>query len=287
MRRIAIFVLLIGFATASAQPVPEAAARIAELEAARRQRPRDLAVLDALAGSYAMLGRYDQAIAVLREMLALGGGRPEWKLRLAKLYAWSGRPQQALQQFQEAPAGGDPEAVEIHCQLLAMAGRAAEAASCYRRLIPLCAGRPEKAAQAQLQLGRNEAWSGQTARAIRSYEACLRARPKDRQAAVELIRLRRYHGDYSQAVGLCDRLLRENPDDAEVLALKAEALHWAGHQPFLAHRTAERAVRLAPDLPDARVAQVYALGDLGRRRDALRAFGELQELVRRQGGPRR
>src|SRR6185295_2586578 len=105
----------------------------------------------------------------------------------------------------------------------------------------------------QLRLGRNYAWAGDTKRAIDEYNSYLRAAPRDRQATIELIRLRRYRGDYSQAEDLCNRLLSASPNDVEVLALKAEVLHWAGDRRLLARRTAERAIALAPAYPDAQV----------------------------------
>ena len=66
----------------------------------------------------------------------------------------------------------------------------------------------------QLRLARNYAWSGGTGHAIAEYNSYLNAARQDRQATIELIRLRRYRGDYSQAEELCNRLLSTNPDDA-------------------------------------------------------------------------
>ena len=181
--------------------------RVRALEAARQERPRDLAVLDALAGSYTMAGQYEKAIAVLREIQAMRRNDPSLQLRIA----------------------------------------------------------------------RNQAWAKKTRLAIDSYQVYLLARPDDRQATIELIRLRRYRGDYSQAEQLCDKLLASNPDDAEVLALKAEVLHWAGNRRLLVRRTADHAARVAADLPDAKVAQVYALRDLGENRRAQQEFGNLRD----------
>src|SRR2546425_648040 len=162
---------------------------------------RSAGTLEALAGSYAMAGRYDKAITALEKALAVTGS-----------------------------------------------------------------------AEIQLKLAQNQAWSGDTSRAIRTYETYLQARPDDRNATMELIRLRRYRGDYSQAEKLCDRLLATQPDDPEVLALKAEVLHWAGNRRLLARRTAARAAQLAPGYPDAHVVQVYTLRDLGQNRAAAREF---------------
>ncbi len=135
-----------------------------------------------------------------------------------------------------------------------------------------------------LRLARNYAWAGDTRHAIAKYNLYLRAAPRDRQATIELIRLRRYHGDYSQAEALCNRLLSIHPDDAEVLALKAEVLHWARDRRFLARRTADQAAALAPAYPDAKVSQVYASLDLGENRRASNEFAVLRGLVDRLDG---
>jgi Flp pilus assembly protein TadD len=136
----------------------------------------------------------------------------------------------------------------------------------------------------QLRVARNYAWAKNSSRAIEVYAEYLQTVPKDRQAAIELIRLRRYRGDYAQAEKLCDRLLENNPEDAEVLALKAEVLHWAGDRRFEARHAADHAARVDPDSPDAKVAQVYALRDLGENRNASRQFEILQKQVADLGG---
>jgi len=136
----------------------------------------------------------------------------------------------------------------------------------------------------ELRVARNYAWAGNSRRAIAEYQSYLRAMPQDRKATTELIRLRRYRGDYSEAEKLCNGLLKINPEDAEVLALKAEVLHWAGDRRFLARRTADEAARIAGDSPDAKVAQVYASRDLGEHRRALMELAALEAQVAREGG---
>jgi tetratricopeptide (TPR) repeat protein len=136
----------------------------------------------------------------------------------------------------------------------------------------------------ELRLGRNYAWAGDNKRAIAQYDSYLLAAPQDRQATIELIRLRRYRGDYSQAEELCNRLLSTYPGDAEVLALKAEVLHWAGDRRSMARHTADQAAALAPAYPDAKVSQVYASLDYGENRRASKEFAALREQIDRQGG---
>jgi hypothetical protein len=136
----------------------------------------------------------------------------------------------------------------------------------------------------QLRVARNHAWAGDARRAIAEYQVYLRAMPADRKATIELIRLRRYRGDYSDAEKLCNGLLKINAEDAEVLALKAEVLHWAGDRRFLARRTADQAARIAADYPDAKVAQIYASRDLGENHRASAELAVLEAQVARDGG---
>jgi len=143
--------------------------------------------------------------------------------------------------------------------------------------------RPENSGL-DLRVARNYAWAGNSKRAIAKYQVYLRAMPGDRKATIELIRLRRYRGDYSEAERLCNSLLKVNSEDAEVLALKAEVLHWAGDRKLLARRTADEAARITADYPDAKVAQVYASRDLGENRRASEELAVLEAQVASNGG---
>jgi Flp pilus assembly protein TadD len=143
---------------------------------------------------------------------------------------------------------GGVDAVELECQILTAGRRAAEAASCYQRLALRVSTEPAKNSAVLLALARNQAWAGRSQDATRSYENYLQTRPDDRAATIELIRLSRYRGDYARAEKLCNRLLETSPADAEVLALKAEVLHWAGHRKITARRSAVQAATLEMDL---------------------------------------
>ncbi len=258
--------------------------RISALEQARRAQPQNLAVLRTLADSYGMGAEYAKAIPVVQEILAIEGPSSECLLRLARLYAWSGKPDSALVELRQIGDHGSVDAVELECQILTAKRRADEAASCYQRLQPRVSTEPAKNSAVLLALARNQAWAGRSQDATRSYENYLRTRPEDRAATIELIRLSRYRGDYARAEKLCNRLLETNPADAEVLALKAEVLHWAGHRKLTARRSATQAATLDPNLPDAKVAQIYALLDVGSNREARQEFLALQDQVTSRGG---
>ncbi len=197
---------------------------------------------------------------------------PEFPARLA-----------ALEQARAA-APSDLRVLDALAGSYTMAGDYEKALAVLDEMRSLAASDADLAARLDLRRARNLAWSGDAAAAIRAYEAYRKLRPADREAAIELLRLRRFRGDYAGAEALCNELLKARPDDAEVLALKAEVLHWAGHRRRSARRTAERAAYLAPELPDARVARIYALWDLGENRAAQREFTELAAQVASQGG---
>jgi tetratricopeptide (TPR) repeat protein len=192
---------------------------------------------------------------------------PDYAARVADLErAWRANPR-------------DAKVLESLAGSYAMAGRHHEAATVLRSLLELTGSE-----EVRLRLGRNLMWAGETSAAISIYERYLKSRPQDRHAIIELIRLKRWRGDYSDAEDLCNTLLGRDPYDPVVLALKAEVLHWAGNRFREARRSAEAAARLDPDLPDARVASIYALRDQGQVRAAEREFQILSEQVSRRGG---
>jgi len=166
----------------------------------------------------------------------------------------------------------DPPPAEAECRMLNDTGRAREAAACYEKLL---AALPDSAAEdvgarlrATLALARNRQWSGDPAGAVHAYERYLKADPANREATIEFIQVLRYQGDYDRAESLCDRLLRKNPDDAAVLALRAEVLYWAGKRGRKARRDAARAISIDPSLASGRVAYAAALEALGMNHQA-------------------
>lgn len=172
----------------------------------------------------------------------------------------------------------DPRALDNQAATYAMAGRHDLAA---RALVELYKLKPSE--EVRLRLARNQSWAGWTTAAIQTYSLYLKARPADRSATMELIRLKRWHGDYSGAEKLCNQLLGHDAGDAQVLALKAEVLHWAGNRTRSARASADAAAQIDPELPDARVARIYALRDQGERSAASREFQVLADQVARRG----
>jgi tetratricopeptide (TPR) repeat protein len=258
--------------------------RVVVLEDARRANPESLSTLRALADSYGMGAQYDKAIEVVQKVLTLDVDNPEFQLRLARLHLWSGKPQQALTDLHQLGPRGGVEAEELECQILNSTRRAHDATSCYQRLLAHLPAETSKIPGALLALARNQSWAGRGGDAVRSYEKYLQLDSHDRTARIELIRLSRYRGDYNRADRLCKELLDQNPADAEALAMRAEVLHWAGHRKLTALRSANEAEGLDPTSPDARVAEVYTLLDMGANHAARQEFAMLRDQVSRDGG---
>ena len=285
------FLFCAGFwaASLSAQAPPSQlpanfAERLAGLEREYAAQPANLETLDALAGSYAMAGRYPDAIRIVERMLALPGAGNDLRLRLAQLYSWSGQSERALAALDAIAKPLDAEAAEFRCRVLSASAKAPAAAKCYSALL---ADQPRDAvgwANARLALARNLAWSNRTHAAMGQYRAYHDIVPGDRPAAMEWVRLLLQTGSYGKAERVCNELLAEEPGDAAVLALKAEVLHWSGRRGHEALRLAQAAASLDPALPDARVGEVYALRDLGFERAARQSFDSLETAVRQGGG---
>jgi predicted Zn-dependent protease len=266
-------------------PLPaDFADRLASLEQAYAAQPANPKILDALAGSYAMANRYPDAIRIVEQMLLLPGARSDLRLRLAQLYSWSGQSERALAALGALPEPLDAQAAEFRCQVLSASAKAVAAAACYTSLLADHPPDHARWANARLALARNLAWSGRLKAAIENYRIYHAGVPDDRPAAIEWIRLLLQTGSYGKAERVCDYLLLNEPRDAAVLALKAEVLHWSRHRSHAELQLAETALSLDPALPDARVGQVYALGDLGSRRAARQSFGSLQAAVEAAGG---
>ena len=175
-----------------------------------------------------------------------------------------------------AALGQSPDA-DLACQVLNNNQRAREAARCYAQMRHTRIADPALAQRAALGEARNETWSGQMRAAERAYEAYLLANPSHRAVSIEYARLLRFAGNYRRAEQLCNQLLRSNPQDAEVLALRAEVLYWARNRSFQARRDAEQALALTAESAGARVSRMAALQALGLNRAASGEAAKLPE----------
>lgn len=276
-----IFSLLWAGAAGTAGQVSEKersyAEKVASLEEAHRQNPANTEVLNALVGSYAGAQQYASAIEVITEFLEREPAQEKWRFRLAQMYYWHGDAGSALKEMDKTDSLRDSSQLQFRCHVLSSSGRAKEAAKCYQTLLKF--GDPANRTQYHLGLARNLAWSGATRQAIHSYLKYLEEHSDDREVAIELVRQLVYRGNYGEAEERLDGLLERDPSDSVVMALKAELLHWHGQRGFEARENAMRALEIAPDYLSAKIAYIYALRDLGQKRNAEREFDEVRRQV--------
>lgn len=96
----------------AARNVGDFATAITLLEAENNAHPGDATVLRLLGTSYAFAGRYDEAIATLREGRAIAPTDQDIALALARAYLWAGRISEASATATEIEAA-DPRHVEL------------------------------------------------------------------------------------------------------------------------------------------------------------------------------
>ena len=98
-----LLILILGIASiASAQTPalpPDYSQRLTALQAALEADPKNLEILDALAGSYAMAADYRNSIAALQQMRSLNPDDGRVTLRLARNYAWAGDTGHAIAEY--------------------------------------------------------------------------------------------------------------------------------------------------------------------------------------------
>jgi len=78
-------------------------------------------------------------------------------------------------------------------------------------------------------------------------------------------------GDYAQAGAMTELYLRENPDDAQALAILAACYKHAERTP-VAYILSRRATELRPDRPETWVTQGFCAQDLWKMDEALECY---------------
>lgn len=196
------------------------------------------------------------------------------------------------QRLAESEASGSPQTRLALAELLARAGRDADAAA-------VLDAAPHPDPELMVARAAIAARHDNIGHAVRLYEEALRLRPLSRHFHRELASLYAEQGRYPEAVRLYDELLAGRPDDAGLLAARATALVRAGHPD-----EAEPSLRSALELDDGLAEAWYQLALIeledGRETEAeahLRRVVELRpgfsgahlqlaRLYHRRGDPR-
>jgi choline-sulfatase len=205
-----------------AQPARAAA----ELSAVLREDPNNALVRRHLAMALAGARRFDEAIGHLRQLVAAGDDSLETLTLLADCQRLAGRPAEAATAFKRV-VGLHPDAPEGHDGLgksLVALGRHDDAGRAFERALAVAPGDAEAlAALADLALVR-----GDTSGARAHLEALTNADETDSRAALKLGVVLVREGEVERAIGLFRSVIDREPGNAEAAMDLAAALAKSG-----------------------------------------------------------
>lgn len=195
---------------------------------------------------------------------------------LAFLYARTGRPDDAIAQYQKSLQlqAGNADAENNLANALLAKGRVDESIAAYRRAIGL---RPSYL-EAQANLGNALARAGRTAEASAASERALRLQPDYAPAHLTLGDLASQAGHTAEAASHYAAALKQRPDDPLLLNNQATVLLQMGRH-GAAIELYERAIKLAPAYVEARVNLGYAFIEQGDEKAAIAAWNEALRLA--------
>lgn len=277
--------------SAGVEPDIEAGRMLAELHSHERalarfeRRPRDDAAIRGRAVVLARLGRTEEALALIEELLRGTEEDPAAILVRAELLDGVGRGGEAvgdLRRLAEATTEGGP-AGRLLGRILVRGGRAEEALPYLEAAVAAAPGD----AEARLALGRARLEIGETEAAEALFRRALADDPGRNEARLEMARLLRRQGRREEAEGLfaeferrkaesdrSSQLLGEaefRPEDFRaVSAFVVHALRIGDHG--LALRGAQRFLIEFPDEADRHVLLARVWREIGSVRDAERVL---------------
>lgn len=199
---------------------------IAEFQAALRDDAGNMLVRQQLAVALTAAGRFDEAVAELRQLMTSGDDSEETLVLLGDTLRLAGKADQAIRVLEQA-AARDPHIPDVPVSLgkvFASIGRNDEAKTAFERALALSSDDPRAlAGLADLAVVRgdlNEA---------RERLETLRARdPDDAEAMVKLGVVLVRAGQVESAIPLFRQAIERRPDDTQALVALAGALAKAG-----------------------------------------------------------
>jgi predicted TPR repeat methyltransferase len=186
----------------------EASAVYGEILKAAPEHPRALHYAGVLAHQ---LGKSEDAAALIRRSLALGGHQAGWHNNLGKVLQEAGRLDEAIEAYRSAIAI-DPEHVDAYSNLgvlLRATGRPDEAEASYRTAIRLNPSYPD----AYVNLGILLNGVRRTEEAAECFCRAITLRPKHPEARRLLALAHCNLGEVDEAVRIFEEWLAEEPDD--------------------------------------------------------------------------
>ena len=225
-------------------------------------RPRTL-----LGKAYLRTGRVDLAVAALDQAVKLGDAGA--RVDLARALLRAGRPVDAeaaaTAATKDAPTDG--AALAVLGEVKAARGDDRAAADLLDRAVKAGASDPSvRLTRARFFLARDGAAEAQV-----EAEAAQRLEPSSKEAATVLARALGSQGKHDDAARALDVALGARPDDADLLAAKAESILSAGAIEE-ARVAADRALQVKPDHPLALLVRALAVERLAEPAAAIKAF---------------
>jgi len=147
------------------------------------------------------------------------------RLELADLLAGTGRFDEAEAQYRKVLARqpGNVAASQGLARVLAWTGRGGEAAGLFGRLPGDSLTADDRMLMADYHIGRKE-----YAKAEGQLEAVLAKRPEADDARLKLAQVLSWDGRFKESIDQYEQILRRRPDDVQVRRKYAQVLSWAG-----------------------------------------------------------
>jgi len=152
---------------------------------------------------------------------------PEWqaRLELADLLAGTGRFGEAEAQYRKvlAEQPGNVAANQGLARVLAWTGRNGEAEAIFAKLPGKNLTPDDRMLLADYHIGRKE-----YAKAAAQLETILADRPDADDARLRLAQVLSWDGRFKESIGQYEQVLKRHPDDVQVRRKYAQVLSWAG-----------------------------------------------------------
>lgn len=238
---------------------------IQELQAVLRQQPGNLKAAVALARLYLWTKQYPEAIQILTPLQQRGLLKAPDLAELARAYTWSKQYPQAIKAYEEALRLAKPPTAALFTELgdvYLYSKNLPRAVINYRKALEL-----DPASEAiRKKLALALSWDKQDEKALALLVPLYQKHPRDKEIALELVRVYAKTGQKAEAATLARTLTRQFPQDPGLLVELGDQELGLGHA-RAAGDSYDRALKLAgePEKLTVHVAdQMNAWGDFYR-----------------------
>ena len=195
------------------------------IEAGLSADPRDTALLQLKAQVFSERGQTEKVIEIYRTLVAADPTSSSYRVALAELLVKSQGVAQGEQVLREGVAAAR-DSIDMHLQLVSFLARHRDEKAVVGELLSAIAGAPESTAY-DIALAEVYARSGGADAAAKALnDAIARTRPGQAHDAAQLAlaRLLFVHDDITGARSILEAMLKVNPTDDEVLAVRGQLM---------------------------------------------------------------